>query len=710
MSTSASSSDFEADVQRQPLDARVPFTHAEAPEPTVVLPSLPHQNGKPITGSPVPEAQNHPRLLPPYVPPRNYASIATSNGHAPEYTPPFTQRSPFFGPLTPSNSSEASSSTTKHWAYSIDPYAISRVRRPAWLITATNPPKSPFWSRKSVWISAAMFFLSVFLAFVVPSISRKDVVAFSRSTIGLAMVQVALLRSWIPGASAQSFDFAPKYYPPASNDLNNFTVVLDGHGAPGIFNSSLTKPEDYGVYNWCNMPHVRKREYIQPPKEYQLEYVEIIHRHHKRTPYSSNTFFKEGIKWDCDGVGPLYGGVFPRGAGHVQWQAVQDPNNPFSSTMAPGFINSTCQFPQITPEGLKDSVVHGTDLKTVYFPLLNLPKAFDPSLFSFRVTNNVITSQIASALLQGLFPGIDNSRVPPVSIQPSNIDSLEPTYSCPKANSIRNDYTTGSQGSVWLDHLTKTASLYGKLDKVSGINPSDSGWHASFDHYYDNMSAKQCHDKTFPCSTSDSSLCVPQDDANTVYRIGNWEYNYIYRTAPQSAAYAALRFGGWMLELKARLLSKVAPHGKQPSNKIKYAHNVAHDGSISALLGFLQVERMVWPGMGSEVVFELYSKSSSSPPPPPPNNPHHGNGLSAQTDSTDSQAPSASSTDSSSTTSSSTASTSSDVSRYFVRVLWNGQPMLTSTPLALLDMIPLNDFLNYISGMVGSDLLAACNS
>lgn len=43
------------------------------------------------------------------------------------------------------------------------------------------------------------------------------------------------------------------------------------------------------------MPRVRKREYKIPSKEYELKYVEVIQRHHKRTPYASNTFYKEDI-------------------------------------------------------------------------------------------------------------------------------------------------------------------------------------------------------------------------------------------------------------------------------------------------------------------------------------------------------------------------------------------------------------------------------
>ena len=47
--------------------------------------------------------------------------------------------------------------------------------------------------------------------------------------------------------------------------------------------------------------------YIRVPhKNYTLQYVEIIQRHHKRTPYASNTFFKEDIAWSCVGEGPVH--------------------------------------------------------------------------------------------------------------------------------------------------------------------------------------------------------------------------------------------------------------------------------------------------------------------------------------------------------------------------------------------------------------------
>lgn len=47
-----------------------------------------------------------------------------------------------------------------------------------------------------------------------------------------------------------------------------------------------------------------------------------------------------------------------------------------------------------------------------------------------------------------------------------------------------------------------------------------------------------------------------------------------------------------MLELESHLRAAIA--GK---SQVRYRHNVAHDGSISSLLGFLQVSEMAWPGM-----------------------------------------------------------------------------------------------------------------
>lgn len=104
------------------------------------------------------------------------------------------------------------------------------------------------------------------------------------------------------------------------------------------------------------------------------------------------------------------------------------------------------------------------------------------------VTNNVITSQVATTLLRGLFPSSEFSSPSShiVYVQSSSIDSLEPSYSCPVADSLINSYTSagGPTAVNWTNHLAEAQNLYAALDKVSGIqNPDNAGWHTSFDQY-----------------------------------------------------------------------------------------------------------------------------------------------------------------------------------------------------------------------------------
>lgn len=96
------------------------------------------------------------------------------------------------------------------------------------------------------------------------------------------------------GATAQGSNLNAsidaQWHKPAKFWDTDLDAAINATGTYGfIFNSStLPAGVKYGSYNYCNMPHVRRPEYEIPSKEYQLEYVEIIHRHHKRTPYSSN--------------------------------------------------------------------------------------------------------------------------------------------------------------------------------------------------------------------------------------------------------------------------------------------------------------------------------------------------------------------------------------------------------------------------------------
>jgi hypothetical protein len=75
--------------------------------------------------------------------------------------------------------------------------------------------------------------------------------------------------------------------------------------------------------------------------------------------------------------------------------------------------------------------------------------------------------------------------------------------------------------------------------------------------------------------------------------------------------------------------------------------------TMARLLSVLQVEQMVWVGMGAEVVFEVYSSKKTK-------------------------------------------------GKKYLRVLWGGQVLKSSSPtLGRIDMLDLDVFLAYIDGLVG---------
>jgi 2-phosphoxylose phosphatase len=276
----------------------------------------------------------------------------------------------------------------------------------------------------------------------------------------------------------------------------------------------------------------------------------------------------------------------------------------------------------------------------VYIDLLGfIPDHPSPKVV-FRVTNNVITSQVASMIISGMYTDLEHRQVP-LQIQPASIDSLEPKYPCPSAISLYAKYSSGSSNPAWTTHLNASRGLITELDNISGVAPSDAGFHVSFDHYFDNLSSRQCHGKALPCSVSDDSKCITETMANSVYRLGQYEYSFTYRAAPESLSAAVGSYGIWVAELAQNIRDAISGvEGPQ------YRHNIAHDGSIARVLAILQVDIMVWPGMGSEIVFEVYRVKNKD-------------------------------------------------GSFVVRVLWGGKPLRSSNPsLEVLDMVDLDVLLS----------------
>ncbi|QDS67453.1 hypothetical protein FKW77_000612 [Venturia effusa] len=498
-------------------------------------------------------------------------------------------------------------------------------------------------------------FPSPLFAFIALSISSLMLYSFLVYHFSLPALVSDVLPSAGPDTpSLESVD--ADWHPPNATWITDLSDIINGTGVHGfIFNNSYPEDVAYGNYNWCNMPHVRQSEYVVPGPEFELEYVELIHRHHKRTPYAANTFPHEPYSWHCSDEGLFYYaqplGLIGESAASTYWSVYTSPVNPF----APSGFNGTCQFPQITREGLEDSYQHGVDLFAVYHDSLNfLPDTPDDTT-KWRVTNNVITSQVGSMVTKAMYPEFDGPF--PLQIQPVSVDSLEPAYLCLAATYLSGNFSVGSNNPAWTAHLNASSTLFAGLDVISGVPKNDTGFHQSWDHYFDNLSARQCHSKPLPCNITDPTACVSQDQANEVYRIGQWEYSYIHRGSSESLRTATAAYGVWFMELADSIRRKIT--GSDPTI---YRHNIAHDGSISRVLSILQVDVMVWPGMGSEIIFEIYKRPSSATLP-----------------------------------------------KRYVRVLWGGKVLRSSNPsLGLMNMLDVDVLLTYIDKLGVSNVLTLC--
>lgn len=125
---------------------------------------------------------------------------------------------------------------------------------------------------------------------------------------------------------------------------------------------------------------------------------------------------------------------------------------------------------------MDDSFHHGKDLHDVYGALLGfLPQKVDDRV-SYRVTNNVITSQVAGMVVEAMYQPSEDF---PLRAQPSSIDSLEPTYPCKAATTLFRSYGVGGNDSNWTAHLNGSASLYDLIDDISGVAPNHTGFHQS---------------------------------------------------------------------------------------------------------------------------------------------------------------------------------------------------------------------------------------
>ncbi|KAA8568280.1 hypothetical protein EYC84_007316 [Monilinia fructicola] len=451
-------------------------------------------------------------------------------------------------------------------------------------------------------------------------------------------------------------------YPIGLNDTSYITNrSLGSYG--GIY-SALAKftisNVTYGTYDYCSMPHPRVSEYKLPEPvangnvKAKIVYLEYLQRHQRRTMYNVLPS-GETTPFNCSDVLPyLYAG--PRDSTSQQpvpvySQTYTDPGNPFLST----YISGTCQYPQLTIGGLLDGQQHGRDLSEVFGATGKLslfPTVPSREATYFRSSESPLTQQSAGSVLRGIWP---NYRATvPLHQQATSIDTVNAGYSCSAISSLLAQIRSTSE---WQAHLAATSTLRSTLGNM--FSAGSSAWQGTMDHFADNFQARLCNGYSLPCSPINVSNCVTQEMAEEVFRTGDWEWNYYWRANPYAQRYIQLVEGLFIGEIVSRLESVV----NGTVGEGKYSHTFIHDGDIGPIAGALGINALRWPGMGSNIAFEVWKVQNY------------------------------------------TAETNDF---YFARVLYSGQSM--KSIYGDLDWILLQSLLGILRQFVPADIVALCNS
>ncbi|RAK80200.1 histidine phosphatase family protein [Aspergillus fijiensis CBS 313.89] len=398
------------------------------------------------------------------------------------------------------------------------------------------------------------------------------------------------------------------FYPPLNHTTFITNTSLGTYG--GIYSApadQASPPSAEEVYNYCSMPHPRADTYTLPPPiangsvSGRLVYLEYLQRHQRRTPYNILPG-GENQAYNCNNVQPfLY--LAPTSGNPsplpVYAQSYSDPTNPFLDS----YVNGSCQYPQLTVGGFLDGYQHGRDLREVYLERLQLipsaPNEDNGRKVWLRSSSSALTQESAGGVLRGIWPDYHGSL--PLHQQASSIDTVDQGFSC----SARSDLLSAIESTpVWEEHLSVTASLRTKLADMFDANTSS--WTSTFDHFADNFQGRLCNGYQLPCSLQDESQCVTQQQADEVFRAGDWEWNYWWRHNANATRYIQLVEGLFIGEI-VQHLEAVA----QGSSALVYRHNFVHDGDLGPVLGALGIRALRWPGMGSNIAIEIWETANS---------------------------------------------------------------------------------------------------
>ncbi|CAO1620168.1 unnamed protein product [Parajaminaea phylloscopi] len=398
----------------------------------------------------------------------------------------------------------------------------------------------------------------------------------------------------------------------------------------GIYNTSYTPAHlPWDTYNYCNAPHLSHAHYT-PPREHnvRLVYVTAFQRHAKRTPDNlvprDEKSFNPPGGWDCSDLDVwTYASTEPPHgrAAKINTQTSIPSENPLAARMWQG----NCSSGQLTRAGLMDALQHGRDFWSVYGP--GGPAHFIDEVsvadVQVRASPSPRTAQVAGAFLHGM--GYPADEPFPIIVEPEALDGIVPSYDCQYASELRSAIERSDE---WKQHLSNKSHVFDAINKVLVTTAADKSWNSWIDHAFDMITSRTCHGHPLP-QNAVTGRSIDWETAQEVFRMGDWEYDYIWNRAEQSEEYVryqtAVLLDELLRDLKAvkdghpratppdslasLTLSGETHETSYEGSKPKVKLFIGHDGTMVRLLKSLaQAGRIRWPALGSEVVLEVWHR------------------------------------------------------------------------------------------------------
>ncbi|KAL4783581.1 histidine phosphatase superfamily [Aspergillus varians] len=350
------------------------------------------------------------------------------------------------------------------------------------------------------------------------------------------------------------------------------------------------------------MPHPHADTYSLPGPvanksvSAKLVYLEYLQRHQRRTPYNILPG-GENQEYNCDDIHPHLFAAPAAGSPEpvpVYGKGYTDPANPFTAD----YVNGSCQFPQLTIGGYLDAYKHGRDLHDVYSKKLGLLPATlkeNDKRVWFRSTSSPLTQGSAGGVLRGIWPEYTGPL--PLHQQSESVDTINSGFPCSARDKILSAIHSTPE---WKEHINITAPLRNHLADIFDAQDS-SDWLETWDHFADNFQGRLCNGYSLPCSLKDESQCVTKEQAYEVFRAGDWMYQYTWRRNPNATEYIQVIEGLFIAELVGGFEAV-----QERRSEVAYRHIFAHDGDIAPMLGALGIRAMRWPGMASNLAFEIW--------------------------------------------------------------------------------------------------------